>query len=374
VAESLLPPSGTGLFEKTFEASAFPRWDSFDVSADFIRGLKYSAEMPATFKPFIIYEYGLDVLRPFVPNLDDLVDEAVRWQRLRGTTRSIEVALGWIGYSATIVQQSPTRNWWNSFQLYFTDLPRYDFPDLVQIEGVVDLSVPVRSMFRRGVHGYDVTALVEDNGRLDGSLLDFESGTTYADGDTLWSFGRLTEIEHVLEEDEGVAIGNWLAETGDGGIPWVSMTYPWVSAQFQWALNPEAQRRVLLASFFREFPSVYMEFIGDDDVTIGYRKCKVAQVRATAGGDYTYGGVRYAPMTSGDAVYIEARTGFNDVDAWRATKVRLVSRAVLAPGIPAGRLWLHPGDIVSGPTFSETPFDLSMRLTVRDQVKILLRF
>lgn len=372
MVDSLLPAESTP-YERAFEASLHERWEDFSNAAESIRGIKYSADRPQSFAPYLVYEYGLEFLRPFVPDLNSLIVEGVAWERVRGTPLAVALALRWVGYAASIIPHKVTRSYWNSFQLYFSSMPRYDAPDLAQIEGIVGLSVPVRSQFRRGVFGYDATALVLDGNRLDDALLDFESGTTYANGKTLWSFGRLTELSHVLTEAEGLALGNWLEPAGDDGTPWVAMDYLWVTAQVQWAVNATVQRAALMASFFRG-RSIYMEFLAMDGSTIGFRRCKVAQVRSTPGGPYSVGAGSYAVSNSGDAVYIEARTDFGDAEGVNARSVRLVIDPITVPGTPIGRLWLQPSDVVSGERFAQKSINLDMRKTVRQQVKTLLRF
>lgn len=372
MATSLLP-QGSELFEVAFEQSAFPQWEALNEAADRIKSVKYAADRPASFLPFIVYEYGLHLLRPFVPNLESLIIEGVAWERVRGTPQAIELGLRWVGYTATILSHKPNRAYWNSFQLYFGSMPRYDAPDLSQIEGIVGLSVPARSKFRRGVFGYDATALVLDGGRLDDSLLDFESGVTFSKGNTLWSFGRLTEVPHTLTDVEGMAIGNWIDPAGDDSTPWVTMDYPWLTAEVQWSANAALQRAVIMAAFFRG-KDTYMEFLDQAGGTIGFRRCKVSQVRSAPGGSYTFAGATYASSNSGDAVYFEARTDFADAEGVTASAVRLVLEPVLAAGIPVARLWLKAGDVVSGQRFAQKSISLDMRKTVRQQVKTLLRF
>lgn len=372
MVDSLLPAESTP-YERALEASLHERWEAFSIAAESIRGIKYSANRPQSFAPYLVYEYGLDFLRPFVPDLNSLIVEGVAWERVRGTPQAVALGLRWVGYTATIVQPSTDRRWWNSFQLYFGELPRFDAPDLSQIEGVVGLSVPKRSQFRRGVFGYDATALILNSGRLNQSMLDFESGVSYRDSKAIWSFGRLTELTHTLSQAEGEAIGNWLEPVDDDGLLWVDMTYPWVTADFKWADDGKAQRAALMAAFFRD-RIVYMQFVDDGSKTIGYRRCKCAPVRATPGGSYEYSGATFAPSASGDAVYIEALTGFGDAQDVRAVKVALVVDAQLAAGVRPGRLWLGSSEIVGGKQFAETAISLDMRKTLRQQVKILLRF
>ena len=74
----------------------------------------------------------------------DPVDFSVDWQRVRGTPASVDMALSWIGYSGEIEEPSVRRQRWNLFQLML-DRVRDSEADLGRIEGVTQLSVPVRS-------------------------------------------------------------------------------------------------------------------------------------------------------------------------------------------------------------------------------------
>ncbi|MCR6673229.1 phage tail protein [Devosia ginsengisoli] len=214
---SLLPQHSTA-FEKSL-AEALDPSSLLIPPIDLIRGTKIAAPIPSLL-PFLVYEYGLGELTPYVPNLYDLIDQGVRWQRIRGTVSAVAIGLAWIGYSAEIEPAWTGRRWWNSFQLRFPDLPVADSPDLERIEGITGLSVPKRSQLRRGVHQYDVGPLEADHSPLDGSMLDHESGIAVTPAGTIWSFGRSHEFAHVLAEDEGRAIGNWMLQPGDTAASW----------------------------------------------------------------------------------------------------------------------------------------------------------
>jgi len=131
---------------------------------------------PADFLPFLVDEYGLGELTPYVPNVYDLLDEGIKWQRIRGSLASIDMGLAWLGYSASFKAAWPGRRWWNSFQLYFDQLPENDFPDLERIEGITNLSKNTRSDLRRAVFQYDAGPVVQDGCRLDMAMIERESG------------------------------------------------------------------------------------------------------------------------------------------------------------------------------------------------------
>lgn len=368
---SLLPET-SGLFEKAVEQSWESRWPTLEAGADAIRGIKFNP--PPSFLPYLIYEYGLGELTPYVPNLYNLIDEGIAWQRVRGTPAAVAKGLGWIGYSATIENAWHGRVWWNSYQLRFPALPANDDPDLERIEGITGLSVPKRSQLRRGVYQYDAGALEGDHSRLDDCLLERESGVAVTPAGTLWSFGYTTEIEHTLTEAEGTALGNWIEPPEEDGLPWVEMTYPWVTATFKWADSPAIQRRALMAAWFLS-RTLYARLIGADDATIGYRRCRaVRPVLGQLGGAYSFGGQTYQPIPGAGRVYIEAMTDFGDADGVTAEGVELIAGATVAGGVPAGRLWLDPGQLEDGIAFASYPVSIPLRTTVREQFKFLLRF
>ncbi len=204
--QSLLPPNGTP-FLRAFEAAvAFePRLEG---GVDLIPDIK-GRHLPTWLK-FLLYDYGLIELTNYVPNAYTLLGEGRPWQIERDTFAAVARGLGWLSVTGQIDEAPSRRNWWNSFQLFLSALPPADAPDLDRIEGVVRLSKPFRSDFRRGVYGYDAPAFEGDATRLDHSLLDRESGVRLRANGPLWSFGRPHELTHILDEDEGTELGIWI--------------------------------------------------------------------------------------------------------------------------------------------------------------------
>ncbi|MBX8799228.1 phage tail protein [Ochrobactrum sp. MR28] len=329
---------------------------------------------PPSFLPFLVYELGLGELTPYVPNLYNLLDEGVNWQRVRGTPAAISMGLSWIGYSATLEEAPVSRRWWNSFQLRFSALPAADNPDLEQIEGITTLSVPKRSQLRRGVYHYDVGALIADGSRVDAAMPDRESGISTTPKGTIWSFGRTFEIEHTLTRAEGEVIGNWLDPVEEMPLKWVDMNYPWVDAVFLWASSPQYQRAALMAGWFRD-RIIYLCLRNASDEVIGYRRCRaVRTVTQQYGGTYQFEDESYDPSPSGQLLYIEALTQFADADDIKAARISIVVNAVLSAGVASGRLWLEPQDLQSGDEIIRTAVSIPLRATVRDQFKFLMRF
>jgi hypothetical protein len=367
----LLPPNSETWERCVADAASLPT--SVRDAVDEIRYDKVVSP-PSAFLPFLIWEYGLGELTPYVPNLYDLLNEGIQWQRVRGTFAAIQRGLAWIDYTATVEEAWHGRAWWNSYQLRFDRLPEFDDPDLERIEGISILSTPKRSQLRRGVYQYDIGPAIPDWSRLDHCMLERESGVTATPAGTLWSFGRTTEIEHVLTEAEGLALGNWIAPPEGETLKWVDMQYPWVTATFPWAASATTQRRALMAAWFAG-RTLYAALRDIDGEIIGYRLCRIVRpVNQAFGGRYSFAGVTFAQMAGGTRVYIEAMTDFEDADKVTAAQISLVSGADLAPGIPPGRAWLRPQDVSGGLEFATRLVSIDLRATVRDQFKFMMRF
>ncbi|UNE53642.1 phage tail protein [Bartonella machadoae] len=273
---------------------------------------------PPRFLPWLIEEYGLGELTPYVPNLYDLIDQGLQWQRLRGSLAAIDRGLEWLQITARLTPAWSGRAWWNSFQLYFDQLPEQSA--LEAIEAITELSKSLRSDFRRGVNGYDVQAMEGNMSRLDDSLLDYESGVRLTARDTLFSFGRTTEITHRLAKQEGLLIGNWMDDV-DGELSWDQIDYPWDMANFPWCSVKKHERDILMAEWFCN-RTLYLVLKDSDDDVIGYRRCNIVQpVEQNLAGVYHHLGDCYQPSSMGTAVLIAARTDFQDVDGRKAASI-----------------------------------------------------
>lgn len=377
MSADLLPINSTAWERSVADAAGYR--PEIEAAIPNIKRAKLTLRPPA-FLPFLHYEYGLRELAIYLPNPYVLIDQGRAWQEVRGAAPAVDLALSWLGVAGEIEENAPERNFWNAFSLIFTALPENDAPLLERIEGVASLSGPMRSKFRRGVHGYDVRALEAEYGRLDNAMLDWSSGVKATQGTRLfpegaiWSFGRIHEVDHLYTEAEGTALGNWLEEVEGDPLAWVEMTYPWVDATFPWAASAEVQRRALLAGWFVGRP-IYLALRDGDGEPIGYRLCRaVRPVAAAFGGAYAFDGASYDPSSSGGRLYVEAMTDFDDADAVTAREIALVAGAARAPGVPPGRRWLQPAELSGGAEFAVSLVDVPLRRTVRDRFKFMIRF
>ena len=382
-----LLPGNSGLFEKAFETSLAARWS---MLADGVEAIRYDKlSPPPEMLPHVVWEFGLGELTPYVPNLYDLLREGLVWQRLRGTPAAMALGLGWTGHVAVIEEAWTERRWWNSYQLHFEALPLD--AALESIEGIARLSTAKRSQLYRATYGYDARACELDQSQTDVCMLDQDSGLAVTDAGTIWSFGRGTEVEHILTEAEGLALGNWISSArapvyfgaadfaletmrDDAALLWTSITIPWKDATFPWAADAISQRQSQMAAWFSA-RTIHIAFRDGSAELIGYRRCRIVRaVNEAFDGAYAFGAKSWSPSPAGRAVLIEAMTDFEDADGVSAASVSLVVGASMGAEIPPGRLWLQPADLSGGVEIAATPVTLPLRATVRERITFLMRF
>jgi len=187
----LLPANATPLEQALSLASdPLPR---LALDADALR--RYKTEPTDALLPWLIWEYGLGELLPYLPEPRRAIAEGLRWQRLRGTPAALTTALPWIGMSATLEQEPPGVHF-ASFQL---DPGRVldDDAEIARLIAIARLSAPARSRLSRIFHGYDLRRMVLAHSRLGEALLSDHSGVFWqGDGKTKLSFGRTHRAAH----------------------------------------------------------------------------------------------------------------------------------------------------------------------------------
>ena len=192
--EHLLPANASPLEQSHSLATASLSRQT--MPADAIRQFKVAPTDPLL--PWLIWEYGLGELLPYLPEPRRAIAEGIRWQRLRGTPAALTTALSWIGATATVEQETPG--------IHFAEF-QFD-PGLVldsdtaiaNLIAIARLSAPARSRLSRIYHGYDLRRLVLDESRLGEALLSDHSGVFWTDGQTKLSFGRVRKFAQPAQD------------------------------------------------------------------------------------------------------------------------------------------------------------------------------
>ncbi|MDU7589781.1 MAG: phage tail protein, partial [Acidovorax sp.] len=160
------------------------------LPTDAIRQFKTDPSDPLL--PWLIWEYGLGELLPYLPEPRQAIAEGILWQRLRGTPAALSTALAWIGMRAEVEQEPPGVHF-AEFQLDPGEVLDND-QAIANLIAIARLSAPARSRLSRIYHGWDLRRLVLDESRLGEALLSDHSGVFWRDGQTKLSFGRVRQL------------------------------------------------------------------------------------------------------------------------------------------------------------------------------------
>jgi hypothetical protein len=370
MSSAVLPSNATEWEKAVADTGATPlaRLEQIDA----ITGTKIS-QPPADMLPWLVHEYGLGELTPFLTNLYDLIQEGVRWQRIRGTHKAVETALGWLDYTAEIEEEPVRRRRWHLFQLGL-DRHRDEYADLDKIEGVTTLSVPARSHFWRGYSFYDVRAVEGDYSKTDDTIWDDWSGVRIRTGGTKWSFGRPHDIQHTLTEEELTPLGLWSDPLSISNT-WESVEGTWETEGLTWDTASPTQRLISIYGGLAA-KGGYVQFKDSDDNVIGCRRFKTASgIRQSSSGDIEFDGDKY--IRSKDApemFYIEALTAFDQANGKTATKASIVFDAYPTDITKPGLAWVGPGQMSGDQNIvaADSAVDIEFATTIREQVRFFL--
>ena len=158
----LLPPNSTQLERDFSRSTSFLQRTGGPVPT--IRTAK-RVNIPDSVVPWLIYEYGLGELLPYITNQRQAIAEGVLWQRIRGTPESVRVALGWVGVTGLIEEPEAGTDKWAEYMLGLAVGTKGDAA-IDRIVAVSKISSPVRSRLQRIYAVYDYRRFV-----LDWSLL-----------------------------------------------------------------------------------------------------------------------------------------------------------------------------------------------------------
>lgn len=141
------------------------------------------------FVPWLIWEYGLGDILPYLSDPQRALREGIRWQRLRGTPEALRLAFSWRDLDGVQVFQEEPGQHFAAFQIDTNAVPPLE--DIDDLIALARLSAPARSRLARIFHGYDLRRITLDDTRLGDGLLSDYSGVRHTDGQTRLSFGRV---------------------------------------------------------------------------------------------------------------------------------------------------------------------------------------
>lgn len=250
-ANRLLPTNSSPL--EIALAKAMPFDAPLHAFAPLITSAKL-ADMPDSWLPWLVIEYGLSDLSEFFPDQRELIVEGLKLRTLRGTPAGAELALSWIGYPDAKVYEDPTPGLhFSEWEIDLGRVPR-DLTDLCKIAKLARIVQPVRSRLRRVFHGYDVRKFVLDESDW-GNLLSHYSGVWVDDLSPcakptgLWASFSSSERQWINHE-ENIEVRFYYERRNDYGV-WVhpplypvldddyeDSFYPWVGVA-SWGRHSE---------------------------------------------------------------------------------------------------------------------------------------
>jgi P2-related tail formation protein len=163
--------------------------------------------IPDSVVPWLIYEYGLGEILPYLGNNQRrAIEEGVLWQRIRGTPEAVRIALGWINVEGLIDESEGGSTRWAEYQLGLSAATAGD-QIIDDIVGVCQISSPVRSRLQRIYAVYDFRRFLLDDSLLsDGGMLSDHSGVRPQPDWPQISYGQI--VSSLVEEDATVSSGH----------------------------------------------------------------------------------------------------------------------------------------------------------------------
>jgi hypothetical protein len=168
----LLPPNATQLERDLSRASSFLERIGRPVPT--IRTAK-RINIPDGVVPWLVYEYGLGELLPYLSDQRQAIAEGVLWQRVRGTPAALKIGLSWIGLIAELEESEAGTLRWAEYQLGLEAAPN-GLEQIGRLVGIARISQPIRSRLFRVYGGYDERRFLLDYHLLGEGLLCDHSG------------------------------------------------------------------------------------------------------------------------------------------------------------------------------------------------------
>lgn len=182
---SLLPANATDI-ERAIE-SVITAAPEMRGQVRVVPGIKFNP--PDELLPWLVQEYGLAEVAPYIGDLRRVIADGLIWQRRRGTQDALFRALGWIDFSSSTLEEEEPGEHWSEIQIDPGRVP--DIEKIPAVQALTGLSIPARSNLTRIYHGYDVRRLVLDRNGFGNFLSDY-SGVKI--NGIVLSFGRSLQL------------------------------------------------------------------------------------------------------------------------------------------------------------------------------------
>lgn len=194
---TLLPPNATAQ-ERALEAAVRLR-DQVHAGVDGI--VSFKEVPPESVLLWLVWEYGLEELLPYLPSARDVIEKGLDWERIKGTPEAVRLAMSWLTDGApAIEEETPGGPHWAEFMLDPGFVPD-STADMQAIIALARMSAPVGTILARVFHGYDVRRFLLDGSQF-GDLLSDYSGVRDADLGLVLSFGRTSTTTVSLDDGE----------------------------------------------------------------------------------------------------------------------------------------------------------------------------
>jgi P2-related tail formation protein len=146
-------------------------------------------ETPPPFMLWLVWEYGLEELLPYIPDVSALIAEGLAWERIKGTPESLRMVFSWLHYGSPLIEEEePLSEHWHEYMVDPGGVPTL-YSDLQGVVRLAKLTSPVGTTLSRLFHYYDVRRFKLDHSEW-GDLLSDYSGVWDPELGIVLSFGR----------------------------------------------------------------------------------------------------------------------------------------------------------------------------------------
>ncbi|WMN59277.1 phage tail protein [Pseudoalteromonas xiamenensis] len=172
--QHLLAPTASALQRHWLQSQELEK--EFADATTQLRGFKANPHDRALL--WLVWEYGLEAILPYSQDLRQTLQQGLEWQRLRGTPKSVLMAMSWLQFKHVQLENAAVGRHYYRYQLALGQLPTDE--QVKHIHKLSGLSSPASAKLERLYHGLDVRAQVLSKNGF-GQLLSDISGVDFVD-------------------------------------------------------------------------------------------------------------------------------------------------------------------------------------------------